>query len=99
MTRQIVVTAVTTTLDDAAMVGSISTVTLLYIWTGSVCSVGDRRNSAMTTSSNDVTKAKTAPVTMPRLINGIVTFRKVRTGGAPSDADARSSFGSKPPSE
>src|SRR5690606_29917935 len=49
------VTATTTRLDAAAIVGSISTVTLLYICTGIVWKVGERRKSAITTSSNEVT--------------------------------------------
>src|SRR5690606_13136538 len=91
------VTVTTTRLEAAAIVGSTSTVTAVYICTGRVWKVGERRNSAMTTSSSEVTKANTAPVATPRPMSGRVTRRKVRTGEAPRDADARSSLVSNPP--
>ena len=83
------VTATTIRLDAAEIVGSISTVTLLYICTGMVWNSGDRRNSARTTSSNETMNAKIPPVRMPRLISGIVTRTNARDGEEPSDAAAR----------
>src|SRR5690606_36573301 len=64
------VTGTATSVDAAAIVGSNSWVTAVYICTGRVWKVGDRRNSAITTSSNEVTKANTAPVNTPRLMSG-----------------------------
>jgi hypothetical protein len=40
-------------------------------------------NSTTTTSSKDVTKAKSAPDTTPGVISGSCTLKKVRTGPAP----------------
>jgi hypothetical protein len=68
------------------------------IRTGSVCSCGDWTKIETTTSSNDVTKANTAPDSTPGMISGSVTRRNVDTDDAPRLAAARSSVRSKPPS-
>ena len=59
--------------------------------TGSVLTVGPARKIDSTTSSNEVTKANTAPPTTPGRISGSVTVRKMRTSPAPRPAAASGS--------
>ena len=54
--------------------------------------------STATTSSNEVTKAKSAPETTPGRISGMMTLKKVVVGVAPRLAAARISERSKPTS-
>src|SRR5690606_10257213 len=89
-------TSRTITLDAAEMVGSICTVTLLNIWTGRVSVLGDCRNSASTTSSKEVTKARIAPESTPGSASGRVIFRKTENGPAPRLLPARCSAASMP---
>ena len=65
------------------------------ICTGSVRCSAAVRNSATTTSSNEVTKAKSAPEIMPGRISGITTLKNTVCGGAPQEAPARISVLSK----
>src|ERR1700754_1141365 len=53
-------------------------------------------NSETTTSSNEVTKANSAPASTPGRISGKVTERKVVQADAPRLAEARSRVRSKP---
>ncbi len=52
-------------------------------------------NSAITSSSNEATKAKAAPDSTPGRINGSITRRNAVTGRAPEIAAARISVRSK----
>src|SRR6266540_1898742 len=67
----------------AAIVGSISLRTWLHITTGRVRKSGLVMKIATTTSSHDVTKAKSAPAMMPGRIKGNVIRQNVRHGPAP----------------
>ncbi|MNL85278.1 hypothetical protein D3C87_2135430 [compost metagenome] len=53
------------------------------------------RNSAMTTSSNELTKANTAPPTRLGISAGSITRRNMRGHDAPMPSAANSRFGSR----
>ena len=80
----------------AVMVGLMFSLTPLKIWRGSVRCCGLARNSATTISSNEVTKANSAPDTTPGAMIGSVTVRNAWAGVAPRLAAARVRLGSKP---
>jgi TRAP transporter 4TM/12TM fusion protein len=69
-----------------------------HIWRGIVCWSKAATKSTTTTSSKEVTKAKSAPEITPGRISGMVIWKKVVVGEAPSDAAARFSDWSKPTS-
>ena len=67
-----------------------------HIWRGMVrCSKPAKKNTT-TTSSNDVMKANSPPEMTPGRIRGMVILKKVRGGGAPRPAAARTRVWSKP---
>ena len=78
-----------------ATTGVYSTRTSSQIRTGSVLTVGPARKTDSTTSSKEVTKAKTPPPTTPGRISGKVTVRNTRHGPAPSPGGAAASAGSR----
>ena len=61
----------------------------MNIWRGSVRSAGPVRNSATTTSSNEVTKANRAPEITPGKISGRTIRKNTTVGDAPRLAPAR----------
>ena len=67
----------------AATVGSTLWVTDVNMSTGRVCSSGDARNTAITTSSKDQTKANNAPARTPGAITGKVTWTQRAGSEAP----------------
>ena len=88
--RMIMIVAATATISVY------STRTSSQMRTGSVLTSGPARKTASTTSSNEVTKAKTPPPNMPGRIDGKVTVRNTRHGPAPSPLAARARRGSTP---
>jgi len=80
------------------MAGLICSRMPFHIWRGMVCWSCAATNSTTTTSSNEVTKANSAPDTMPGRISGMVMRKKLVEGEAPRLAAARVSEWSKPTS-
>src|SRR5215470_8295860 len=80
----------------AATAGVMVSLTPLQSWRGSVRRSGLPTKRMTRSSSNEVTKAKTAPETTPGRMMGNVTFRNAWSGEAPRPAAARGRFTSKP---
>ena len=80
--------------ETAATVGSISRMMPSHMRFGSVVALVPLRKSAMTTSSNEARKAKSAAERMLGRIKGSVTLRKALAGCAPRLRAARSGHSS-----
>src|SRR5262249_13835218 len=80
----------------AATAGVIVSLTPLQSCRGSVRCSGQPTKRMTKSSSNEVTKAKTAPETTPGRMMGNVTLRNAWSGDAPRPAAARGRFTSKP---
>src|SRR5690606_25290434 len=89
----------TTTADAAAMVGSNSERMPSHMRRGRVRIVGLPMKSEISSSSNEVRKASSAPERTPGRISGRITVMVTRRRLAPSDSPARKSSGSRPLSE
>jgi len=77
------------------MVGEISSRMPENICRGSVRCSGPPINRITITSSNDVTKAKSAPEMTPGSMSGSTTLKNTVCGAPPSEAPARMSVRSK----
>jgi hypothetical protein len=73
----------------ARIVGLICSRRPVNICHGSVCCPAEPTKITTTTSSKDVMKAKSPPEITPGRISGIWILKKVVTGLAPSEAEAR----------
>ena len=80
---------ITSTVAAARMVGLISWRMPAHIWRGRVSCSAPPRKRMMTTSSNEVMKAKSAPEMTPGAIRGSWTLKKLYTGVPPSPCAAR----------
>ena len=79
----------------ARMVGLISSRMPAHICRGMVCCSTEATNSTTTTSSNEVTKANSAPEIIPGVISGMMILKNTRVGEPPNISPARVSEWSK----